>query len=73
MHTWGHARREASGCRAVAILHRSCLSVRKAAWQMVRAHVLPQMETDALVLPDTMVAGPDLAPPTEEHRAKLFG
>jgi menaquinone-9 beta-reductase len=38
-----------------------------------RARVLPQMEADPFFLPDTQVAGPDLAPPTEEHRAKLFG
>jgi hypothetical protein len=25
------------------------------------------------VLPDTMVAGPELAPPTDDHRARIFG
>jgi menaquinone-9 beta-reductase len=39
----------------------------------LRARVLPQVESDPSVLPDTMVAGPDLAPPTEEHRARIFG
>jgi hypothetical protein len=24
-------------------------------------------------LPDTFMAGPDLAPPTEEHRRRFFG
>lgn len=39
----------------------------------VRARVLPLMESDPLALPDTMVAGPDVAPPTEAHRARIFG
>jgi 2-polyprenyl-6-methoxyphenol hydroxylase-like FAD-dependent oxidoreductase len=39
----------------------------------LREHVLPQLESDPFFLPDTMVAGPDLAPPTEEHRARIFG
>jgi len=38
----------------------------------LRARVLPQMEADPFFLPDTQVAGPDLAPPTEEHRAQIF-
>ena len=39
----------------------------------LRARVLPQMESDPFLLPDTLIVGPDLAPPTEEHRAKIFG
>jgi 2-polyprenyl-6-methoxyphenol hydroxylase-like FAD-dependent oxidoreductase len=39
----------------------------------LRARVLPQLESDPSFLPDTLVAGPDLAPPTEEHRARIFG
>lgn len=39
----------------------------------VRARVMPQMESDPFVLPDTLFAGPDLAPPTEAHRTKIFG
>jgi menaquinone-9 beta-reductase len=39
----------------------------------LRARVLPQLEVDPFFLPDTQVAGPDLAPPTEEHRTKIFG
>jgi 2-polyprenyl-6-methoxyphenol hydroxylase-like FAD-dependent oxidoreductase len=39
----------------------------------LRARVLPQLETDPRFLPDTLVAGPDLAPPTEEHHARIFG
>jgi menaquinone-9 beta-reductase len=39
----------------------------------LRARVLPEMETDPFVLPDTLIAGPELAPPTQEHRARLFG
>lgn len=39
----------------------------------VRARVLPQMESDPFVLPDTLFSGPDLAPPTEEHRIRIFG
>jgi flavin-dependent dehydrogenase len=39
----------------------------------LRVRVLPLMEADPFLLPDTQVAGPDLAPPTEEHRVKLFG
>jgi 2-polyprenyl-6-methoxyphenol hydroxylase-like FAD-dependent oxidoreductase len=39
----------------------------------LRAHVLPQLESDPFFLPDTMVSGPDLAPPTEEHRSRIFG
>jgi hypothetical protein len=39
----------------------------------LRARVLPQLESDPSFLPDTLVAGPDLAPPTDEHRARLFG
>lgn len=39
----------------------------------LRARVLPQLQTDPLFLPDTLIAGPDLAPPTEEHRARIFG
>jgi 2-polyprenyl-6-methoxyphenol hydroxylase-like FAD-dependent oxidoreductase len=39
----------------------------------LRARVLPQLEADRFFLPDTLVAGPDLAPPTEEHRARIFG
>jgi menaquinone-9 beta-reductase len=41
--------------------------------EALRARVLPQLDTDPLLLPDTMVAGPDLAPPTEEHRVRIFG
>lgn len=39
----------------------------------LRARVLPRLEADPFFLPDTQVAGPDLAPPTEEHRARIFG
>jgi 2-polyprenyl-6-methoxyphenol hydroxylase-like FAD-dependent oxidoreductase len=39
----------------------------------LRAHVLPHLESDPFFLPDTMVSGPDLAPPTEEHRTRIFG
>jgi 2-polyprenyl-6-methoxyphenol hydroxylase-like FAD-dependent oxidoreductase len=39
----------------------------------LRARVLPQLESDPAFLPDTLIAGPDLAPPTEEHRARIFG
>jgi 2-polyprenyl-6-methoxyphenol hydroxylase-like FAD-dependent oxidoreductase len=39
----------------------------------LRARVLPQLESDPFFLPDTLFAGPDLAPPTEEHRARIFG
>ena len=39
----------------------------------LRARVLPQMESDPFFLPDTLIAGPDLAPLTEEHRARIFG
>jgi menaquinone-9 beta-reductase len=39
----------------------------------LRARVLPQLETDPSILPDTQVAGPDLAPPTEAHRNRIFG
>jgi menaquinone-9 beta-reductase len=41
--------------------------------EALRARVLPQLEVDPLLLPDTMVAGPDLAPPTEAHRVRIFG
>lgn len=41
--------------------------------EAVRARVLPQMESDPFVLPDTLFSGPDLAPPTEEHRIRIFG
>jgi menaquinone-9 beta-reductase len=41
--------------------------------EALRARVLPQLETDPFLLPDTMVAGPDLAPPTEDHRVRIFG
>jgi menaquinone-9 beta-reductase len=41
--------------------------------EALRARVLPQLETDPLLLPDTMVAGPDSAPPTDAHRVKIFG
>jgi 2-polyprenyl-6-methoxyphenol hydroxylase-like FAD-dependent oxidoreductase len=39
----------------------------------LRARVLPQLESDPFFLPDTLIAGPSLAPPTEEHRARIFG
>ncbi|MCW5979236.1 MAG: FAD-dependent monooxygenase [Bryobacteraceae bacterium] len=39
----------------------------------LRARALPQMASDPFFLPDTLIAGPDLAPPTPEYRAKLFG
>lgn len=39
----------------------------------LRARVFPQTASDRFVLPDTIVAGPDLAPPTEEHRTRIFG
>ena len=39
----------------------------------LRARVLPQLESDPFFLPDTLIAGPDLAPPTEEHHARIFG
>jgi 2-polyprenyl-6-methoxyphenol hydroxylase-like FAD-dependent oxidoreductase len=39
----------------------------------LRDRVLPQLASDPSFLPDTLVAGPDLAPPTEEHRARIFG
>lgn len=38
----------------------------------LRARVLPLMASDPDFLPDTQVAGPDFAPPTEEHRARIF-
>lgn len=41
--------------------------------EKLRERVLPQLETDPFFLPDTLIAGPDMAPPTEEHRLKLFG
>ncbi|HMQ33283.1 MAG TPA: FAD-dependent monooxygenase [Chloroflexaceae bacterium] len=39
----------------------------------LRAHVLPRLEADPFFLPDTLTAGPDLAPATEQHRAQIFG
>ncbi|HSA57736.1 MAG TPA: NAD(P)/FAD-dependent oxidoreductase [Gemmatimonadaceae bacterium] len=39
----------------------------------IRSRVMPQMESDPFILPDTLFSGPELAPPTEEHRAKIFG
>jgi choline dehydrogenase-like flavoprotein len=39
----------------------------------LRARVLPQLESDPALLPETLIAGPDWAPPTAEHRAKIFG
>ena len=39
----------------------------------LRARVLPQLESDPGFLPDTLIAGPELAPPTEDHRARIFG
>jgi hypothetical protein len=39
----------------------------------LRARVFPRLEEDPSLLPDTQVAGPDHAPPTEEHRRRLFG
>lgn len=39
----------------------------------LRARVFPQLSSDASPLPDTLIAGPDLAPPTAEQRARLFG
>ena len=39
----------------------------------LRDRVLPQLATDPAFLPDTLVTGPDLAPPTEEHRGRIFG
>ena len=39
----------------------------------LRARVLPQLESDPFFLPDTLITGPDLAPPTEEHHARIFG
>jgi 2-polyprenyl-6-methoxyphenol hydroxylase-like FAD-dependent oxidoreductase len=39
----------------------------------LRERVMPLMESDPFVLPDTLFAGPDLAPPTDAHRAKIFG
>jgi 2-polyprenyl-6-methoxyphenol hydroxylase-like FAD-dependent oxidoreductase len=39
----------------------------------LRARVVPLLESDPLVLPDTMVAGPGLAPPTAAHQARIFG
>jgi 2-polyprenyl-6-methoxyphenol hydroxylase-like FAD-dependent oxidoreductase len=39
----------------------------------IRARVLPQLAMNPEFLPDTFMAGPDLAPPTEEHRRRFFG
>lgn len=39
----------------------------------LREHVLPQLPTDPLFMPDTLFSGPDFAPPTEEHRSRIFG
>jgi 2-polyprenyl-6-methoxyphenol hydroxylase-like FAD-dependent oxidoreductase len=39
----------------------------------IRARVLPQLESDPFFLPETLIAGPDHAPPTGEHRARIFG
>jgi menaquinone-9 beta-reductase len=39
----------------------------------LRARVLPLMAADPDFLPDTQVSGPDFAPPTEEHRVRIFG
>ncbi len=39
----------------------------------LRARVLPQMASEPFFLPDTLIAGPDFAPPTAEHRARIFG
>jgi 2-polyprenyl-6-methoxyphenol hydroxylase-like FAD-dependent oxidoreductase len=39
----------------------------------LRARVLPQMVEDPSLLPDTHVAGPEMAPPTAEHEARIFG
>ena len=39
----------------------------------LRARVPPQLESDPLFLPDTLIAGPDLARPTEEYQARKFG
>jgi 2-polyprenyl-6-methoxyphenol hydroxylase-like FAD-dependent oxidoreductase len=40
--------------------------------EAIRTRVLPKLESDPHFLPDTLVAGPELAPPTEEHRARIF-
>lgn len=39
----------------------------------LRERVMPQLESDPFFLPDTLVSGPELAPPTNAHRARLFG
>jgi len=39
----------------------------------LRQHVLPQLGEDRFVLPNTLIGGPDFAPPTDENRAKIFG
>jgi 2-polyprenyl-6-methoxyphenol hydroxylase-like FAD-dependent oxidoreductase len=41
--------------------------------EAIRARVLPRLESDPSFLPDTLIAGPDHAPPTAEHRARIFG
>jgi 2-polyprenyl-6-methoxyphenol hydroxylase-like FAD-dependent oxidoreductase len=38
----------------------------------LRERVLPQLESDPFFLPDTLMSGPDHAPPTEEHRKRIF-
>lgn len=39
----------------------------------LRERIFSQLEADPFLLPDTMVAGPDLAPPTAAQRVKIFG
>ena len=39
----------------------------------LRERVLPQLQTDPFLMPDTLFSGPDFAPPTEEHRSRIFG
>jgi 2-polyprenyl-6-methoxyphenol hydroxylase-like FAD-dependent oxidoreductase len=40
--------------------------------EAVRARVLPQLAADHMYLPDTLIDGPDHAPPTEEHRTRIL-
>jgi 2-polyprenyl-6-methoxyphenol hydroxylase-like FAD-dependent oxidoreductase len=39
----------------------------------LRLRVLPKMVLDPGFLPDTFIAGPEQAPPTEEQRTRIFG
>jgi 2-polyprenyl-6-methoxyphenol hydroxylase-like FAD-dependent oxidoreductase len=39
----------------------------------IRARVLPQLAMDDMYIPDTFISGPELAPPTDEHRKRIYG